>query len=248
MKGSDKTIKVKCLRGSKKLIKGAIYECTRLYYRVEDKKAGKTLKEIGGKSIHLKNFGSYSDFTRFETIDGKSLIDIEPFNTNYRKYGKRLTKDNVKKGSVVKCRYSSSKYLIRGENYIVKDVKIEINNWTTKPHLTSVKVYNGQNRWYTSYNFELLDIKEQRKLKIDEIGGKKEITTKKRKFEFYSEIKKISIIFKIISDIFSTLENVEVDRSSIDLESLIIERGAQHNIIKDDLKGLIDLKTISKKL
>jgi hypothetical protein len=232
----EETLKVVIVRSSsKKLIKGCVYECDS--YKV---------KENGYKCISIKGIGTYSNLDLFKTLDGKSLKEIKPFKTkksNVINFTYNLEKDKLKEGDIIVCRYSTSKYLSKGNNYIVKEIK-HGQNYRGETVIDKVKVNNGKNLFYSISNFSLIDKTEQRKLKFSNMDGG-EITSRKRKFENFTENEKCTVILNILSGIFKNIDFV-YELKNFNLLDEILLIGKNNDMIESDVKKIIDVDFYQK--
>jgi len=225
-------LEVVCIKASNRLIKGEIYECTH------------KSKSNRGVRYYIKDVGSFSDLKRFQTKDGKSLNEIEDFDIPSQQVNyERLTLDNLKVGDFVLCRHSSSKYISMDTYYQILDIKTKVNSWDNKVRLESIKISNGRNNYYQSYGFVLVDLKKARELKLKSIGNPDfKITSDKRKWENFSETKKLLTISEIFKSITISISLTKSKNKITSIDDFILERGKSYNMIKDDIepyRGLI---------
>jgi len=222
-------IKVICVnpKGSKKLIKGAIYSATSIgtdYHNPED------------RFIRI-SVGRYS-LNCFTFIDGNSLKNEPDFVIEYKPM-LDFTKDYT--DQCVRCRWSSSKILKNGEIYYIESQRI-INkkswNGTLTPYY-QVKL-RGINRWTSSSNFEEIHISEQRKIKLNNLNGEKVKTGEStRKFLHYSERERIQILCQLLNSSLIDINNAEL-MERVDLFKIILNKGKQYNIIDEDVKPFLE--------
>ena len=232
----EETLKVVIVRStSKKLIKGCVYECDS--YKVN---------ENGYKWISIKGIGTYSNLDLFRTLDGKSLKEIKPFKTkskDFISFTYNLEKDKLKEGDIIVCRYSTSKYISKGNNYIVKEIKYRLN-YRGETVIDKVKVNNGKNAFYSISNFSLIEKTEQRKLKFSNMDGG-QITSRKRKFENFTENEKCNVVLNILSGIFKNLDFV-YELKNFNLLDEILLIGKNNDMIESDVKKIIDVDFYQK--
>ena len=229
-------IKIVCVKGSKKLIKGAVYDL------ISFKKWTNCYTYV------VKDAGRYTDITRFTLQSGESLSTLESFTLDLLTKPSLYKPDNLKKGQIIKCIRGTSKYLVQGEYYLVKDIqKRTWIDWTGNQNfsINGIKVNNGQNRFYGVTNFEWVDIIEQRKVKLSNIGGSN-LRNYSRNFDRYSDLKKIRVLHEIVYITLKNLENCDYNASNIDLKQLLIENGCSHHINENDIMKYINIDDIKK--
>ena len=228
-------IKVICVKtfSSKKLIKGAIYLATNI-----------TTDSIS-KTRHIRiPIGLYS-IDCFTLLDGKSLSNFPDFAI---KYQESLNANINYTNQLVRCRYSSGKYLKTGEIYYVESQKTKlIKNWSGNLYpYTQIRI-RGMRNWVSMNNFEEMHISEQRKIKLKNLNGEKIKTGEEtRKFLHYTEKERIQIFFQLLSSSLIDINSAELTEQ-INISKLILNKGKQYNIIEEDIKPFLNnLKPILK--
>ena len=223
-------IQVICInsRNSTKLVKGAIYCATSLYsYRA------------GEKIICIKGIGAYN-VNSFTFLDGTSLHTAPDFTTEQPKMID--PKEKNYKGQYVKCRYSSGKSMKEGEIYYVED-QLEIVRDNSSYYGSSNKYIEyklkirGIKNKVSPYNFNEIDIIQQRYIKLKNLKGDKIKTgDQTRKFLLYTEKERLSIVFDLLSRVLidvRSIKNLEDTTSTI--IDLMIKKGSKYAIIKEDI-------------
>ena len=97
----------------------------------------------------------------------------------------------------------------------------------------------GLRNFVNVYGFDKIHIKEQRKLKLQNIGGSKIKTgLDKRKFLYYSEEEKLKIIFELLAISIKNLERVK-ELKNYNIIDMVVKLGSKYDIIKDDVQPLM---------
>lgn len=226
-------IRVVCIKtGNTKLIKGGVYlaECvfTNTYYNV------------GSREVQLKSGGTYK--IDFFTYNGEPLDNVPDFNF----YGNRenIVKPDKKDytGQFVTCRAGSGKYLKTGEIYYVEEQKNVTSNFKNTTWSDVKFKIRGIKNLTIATNFNEIDIKKQRSIKLNSLNGE---TTKTgdqtRKFLLFSEKERTSILFQILSKVLIDLMKVELDQPA-DLTKMMITKGKIYNITEEDIKPFLTQK------
>jgi hypothetical protein len=219
----QKPIKVKCVNpnSSTKLIKNGIYELTGIYTHSRNR-----------RTAYIKNVGSYS-INSFETLNGESLKNISDFFINTYNENKIDEKKDYT-GQFVKCRYSSSKSLKKGEIYYVENQFLE--NRTSYYNVIKFKIRGIRNR-VNSYNFEEIPQQEQRNIKLKNLAGQKIKTGEQtRKFLLYTEQERIYYFLETLSRVVKDIINTDTTNSDIDIIDMVVKRGNKHNMRREDIE------------
>ena len=229
----SKPLKVICIRSgnSTKLIKGGVYSVLALYTRSVD------------RTIYLKDVGNYN-IKNFTLLNGDLLDNTADFNTMSIRIN---TEKNNYTGQFVVGRTTSGKSLKEGEIYYVEEHRKIIEKRMS---------YGGQLQQYTidkfkirgiknllfAYNFEEIEIKEQRHIKLKYLKG--EVTKtgdQTRKFLLYTEKEKTIILFDILAKALIDLKYVELDKPANIIEMMII-KGKKYVVNEDDIKSFLSQK------
>jgi len=239
--------------GTKKLIKGQKYFAEALW---EDNgwNNNKTPsiphkgKFVHRRRIRVKGINDYF-VDRFKPTDGSNFYDISVFGEKNRWKNDNIIKPNNKNyiGQYILCRYEGkSKYLKSGQIYYVEDHRSTpiVNNWGGT-HIKHTFKLTGLRNYVSPFGFNEIPLKEQRKLKLQSIGGKEIISgLNKRKFLYYSDIEKKKILIQLFLDSIKNLENIK-DLNGVTIVDLMVNSGKNYDVIEEDIKPLIN-KSLSK--
>ncbi len=254
-------IEVICIndKGTKKLIKGQKYTIEALW-----EYSGYNNKNIAninhnGKFVHRRRVrvSGVNDYfvDRFEPADGRNFYDIPIFGdeNKWKKYRERAVSPDKKnyKGQFVKCRYDgNSKFLKSGEIYYVEDCrKKSVNIHFGTSYEYSFKLA-GLRNYINPHGLDEIPMKEQRKLKLETIEGKKILSgLNKRKFLYFSEFEQKRIILYLYLNSINNLDNV-TNLENVNIVNIMVDAGEKYDIRADDIIPIMDksLNDISKDL
>lgn len=228
-----KPLKVICInsKNSTKLIKGGIYNA-------------QTLSTYGSeRTMYLKDVGSYN-IKNFTLLNGDKFNNINDFNVIS---SVRIDDKKDYTGQFVKSRTSNGRTLKESEIYYVEEHRKTIENKTNysgQPYQENISKFKirGIKNLFFSYNFEEIDIKEQRHIKLKHLKGE---TTKTgdqtRKFLLYSEKERTIILFETLTKALIDLKHVELDKPANIIEMMLI-KGKNYVINEDDIKSFLNEK------
>jgi hypothetical protein len=194
-----------CIKSSKKLVKNATYKVATLNnHNVKGfSHFTPTLKiYLTDNSIQTFPLSSFKpegtvDFpqTNWMCPDYRTELDLK----DQMKIDKRL-----KAGDYVVPVYDSLKTLVMGRKYKVKEVKFH-EHTSSFGHTTWTDIkrkLEGSERWYVSWNFRKCTNQESREVSLkslfDESTDVERVGKFKRKFDYYEEEEKKSILLKFI--------------------------------------------------
>ena len=225
-------LKVVCInsRNSTKLIKGGIYSVFALDTRGTE------------KTIYLKDVGSYN--IKNFTLNGGSLDKIPDFNIMG---SNSINLKNDYTGQFVICRNNSGRSLKEGEIYYVEEHKklIEnVRNYTGQMMQRTVDKFKirGIKNLLFAYNFNEIEIKEQRHIKLKHLKGEFIKTgDQTRKFLLYTEKEKTIILFELLAKSLTDLKYVELNKPANIIEMMLI-KGKKYVINEDDIKLFLNQK------
>ena len=228
-------MKVKSKKGSKKIVKGMVYD-TKFFANDPKSTMGNSFRNRYGR-ILIEGYGMYrcADFT---TTYGKPLPQID-FDERLKNYVEFKAED-TKKGDIVVCQSDRYKYLIKGAKYRVEDVKIhQHGNTGTYVYQTTEMKLEGYKRWLSCNNwtFRRLNTQEYRDLALSQIFDKEENFSVDfiRKFDKSKNPDKILIetIAKSILDKY---------RHELDIVQWGIEKNSTtYDLHKEDFDHLLDI-------
>lgn len=224
-------MKVICTDGKNtKLIEGQIYEALDI--------CGKNVSPMRKNSnyayehILLANGDSYHNLSRFSTLNGKTLDEIDLVYES-DKEDLTIKKSTISKGDLigswVYCvKDSGSKYFIKDNYYKVEDVEVHYH-WYYE-----LKI-EGYDRYYTANRFRLLSKKQRREIKIDIINGIEVVTTNfDRKFDILSPDEKANVI---ITKLYNAKKEISKNNfKNISIEDYIIECDNIYDINMEDIE------------
>jgi hypothetical protein len=222
-------MKVKSIKGNRKLIKGHVYETD--FFNNDQNQTSNNYR-YSYKRISIKDRGYYNvdDFTQ---TDGQPLPKIL-YDIQVKKEPTKIS--DLKKGDVLVCLSDQRfKYLIKGGKYRISDIRI------TNPSSTwgagDIRL-EGYNRWlmWSTWNFRKLSLQESRDLALSQIFDKEENFSVefKRKFELKSD-KDVVLIETLAKSI------LDKNRHELNVIDWGIEKsGGNFKLTQEDFKHLMD--------
>ena len=237
-------------RGTKKLIKGQKYIVEALWEESGWINVKPFIPHNGKlvlrRQVRIKGINDYFSY-RFKTVSGISFYDISLFGEKNRWRNNIIQPGENYTGQYVTCRYDgNSKYLRIGEIYYVEEHKILIfkNSYGRNSENHTFKL-TGLKNYVNTWNFDKIPLKEQRKLKLQNISGEKiTIGLNKRKFLYFSDIEQKKILIQLFLDSIKNLEHIE-ELKGVNIIDTMLNSGKQYDIRKEDIKPLIS-KSLSK--
>jgi len=169
----------------------------------------------------------------FQPEGGGDFAQIVWMSSDYRAMldEKDQTKidTNLKSGDYVVPIHDGLKTLIRGKKYKVTEVSFithKNSSWV------EIKIkLEGSNRFYTSYNFRKCTNQESREISLnslfDESTGTESVNKHKRKFDYFSEDEKKSILVR-----FLVASCNDRFRNKIDIMDWTIQKTAKNYSLK----------------
>ena len=147
---------------------------------------------------------------------------------------------NLKSGDYVVPTHDSLKTLVKGRKYRVKDVRV-IDHKTSLGAVSwsDIKIrLEGSERWYTSWNFRKCTNQETRDISLkslfDEVVDIEKVNKHKRKFDYYSDEEKISMLLRFVV----TSANDRF-RNQMDIIDWTVEKTAnRYSINKEDFDSV----------
>ncbi len=225
-------MKVKCIKGTTKLVKGSIYEVARLNNLA-----------TGYNNIYLVGFGNYTP-KNFTQLDGSPLPQItwvrqQPVDTTM------LKPELINVGDILVCKSEQYVHFTKGSKYKVAEIqKVARPNYGTV--LTGTVYYKykikfeGYNRFIepNAWSFRMLAIDESRDLSLNSMFGEEvdlSVDVKTRKLDTVVDKNKTLI---------ETLAKAICDRNRHDLS--VIEWASQKSsrnlkVKPEDYKDLMNL-------
>jgi hypothetical protein len=222
-------------KGTTKLVKNQKYKITQLYenrsYGTANKHCEHNGVNVTVRRIQVEGVGSYF-VDRFKLVNGKNFYDIPLFRDEVNYNENRISNGEDLTGQYILCTYEgNSKYLKSGQIYQVERHTRE--SWSGKIKIKGLRSFVG------TYGFDKIPLKEQRKIKLQNMSGT-EIKTglDKRKFLYYSEDEKLKIIFELLAISIKNLSAIE-NLKNYTIVDMIVKVGSKYNIIEDDIKPLM---------
>lgn len=147
---------------------------------------------------------------------------------------------NLKGGDYVVPTNDGLKTLVKGRKYVVKDVRV-IDHKSSMGQITwsDIKIkLEGSERWYTSWNFRKCTNQESREISLktlfDEAVDVEKVNKHKRKFDYYSDEEKISMLLRFVV----TSANDRF-RNQMDIIDWTVEKTAnRYSIKKEDFDSV----------
>ena len=247
-------MKVTCIKeGSKYLVKGETYEVED--YRPAGKYTSNGRTYNRSSYLLLKGVPSKQDPKKFKMSNGKLLSEYtrEIKNNPRYTYNSELRISDVNKlkvGDYVKCNTDGLKHFIKGQYYKVTDIKIKTTEKTiysqSRTYIEKIKL-EDQNRFLSTYRFQLLSTSDKRKLSLGELLGDKpkELKRYDRKWDsIKDDNKKKMILLEKILEANKLLQNQSLSLSPKDY---ILKKMNNYGLVSDDFK-LIENMTLKELL
>jgi hypothetical protein len=225
-------MQVLCVKGTKRLVKGCIYEVEsisnlRLHHQ-----------QRFYPMVKIKGIASFT-INNFKLPDGSELPKINWTDPNIITFKSDYNSIlNISIGDVVVFKSNDSRTLVNGNKYRVVDIKR--TDARNVYRAIDIKV-DGNNRWVKSYNFRVCSDQEKRELSINILfdSNTEELkVTKKRKIDNFIGEEKDNILLKILFDAM----NDRYRNNMTILEWAINKSGYIYNLNKDDFKEILDKK------
>ena len=198
-------MKVKSKVNTKRLVKGSIYEVTKLYNSNSNQnkyyRSRITIKLNDGvtQTFSINNF-KMEDGTDIPQIDYVS----EWWKLNYiNPYDLRINESNIKEGDFVIYLRNSHRSLITDKKYKVEKVNIRTykSPYGNSHSEVEIKV-EGSTRFYKSYSFRKCTMEETRDTNLKLVFGEDAdvmiVDKKKRKIDIFTEEEKQKILLEIL--------------------------------------------------
>lgn len=245
-------MKVLCVKGTKRLVKGSVYDVKSLTNKNNSNTTWfrPNISILGPDNSFLGNF-VVSNFTQ---LDGSKIPEINwVSNITTQDLFKSVDAENLKKGDIVVYRGgNNSKTYNNNQKYKINDIKITSRTVNTMSYQTGqnvARVYKdkyikieGSNRWVKEWNFRLPSIQETRTLSLnvlfDENKEELAVNKNKRKIDHFTGVEKDSILVKIL---FESMNDKYRNNMTI-LEWGINKIGNKYSLTKDDFKHLLSKK------
>jgi len=230
-----------CIKPTKRLVKNATYKVASFqnqntkgyaYFRPSIK------IYLTEDSIHTFPLDS------FKPTVGDTFQQINYISQDYRLFldekDQMKIDRNLKGGDYVVPIHDGLKTLVKSRKYKVKDVRaIDHKSSMGAITWTDIKIkLEGSERWYTSWNFRKCTNQESREISLkslfDESIDVEKVNKHKRKFDYYSEEEKISMLIRFVV----TSANDRF-RNQMDIIDWTVEKTAnRYSINKEDFDSV----------
>lgn len=227
---------------SKQLFHDQKYTCTDIYLDTYSSTA----------TIKLKDISPNFSIDRFLLPDGSKIL-MEEFRTN--SYSSKiaminlLDDDRFKEGqciigSKIICDVNNLKTIIKDKLYYISDVSLcDVHRGSVNyQRIDKIKI-EGSNKWYSAWNFCMLDISISRELDIDSILGNensklKEMTTYTKDVD---ESEKINNLLSSITDAINYKKKLK--NTNLTISDIIKKRSlSKYNIKMSDFSYLNNIE------
>ena len=230
-----------CVRPTKRLVKNATYKVAS--FQNQNTKGYSYFRST--IKIYLTD-DSIQTFPldSFKPTVGDNFQQINYISPEYRlfldeKDQMKIDKD-LKSGDYVVPTHDGLKTLVKGRKYRVKDVRV-IDHKTSLGAVSwsDIKIrLEGSERWYTSWNFRKCTNQETRDISLkalfDEVVDIEKVNKHKRKFDYYSNEEKISMLLRFVV----TSANDRF-RNQMDIIDWTVEKTAnRYSINKEDFDSV----------
>ena len=201
-------MKVICVKNTKRLVKGAIYEVD----KIVAKPTTLANKRMRSKSILVNINGSSYRFrtNNFKTEDGKDIPEIDwesdakKESDSQSRYLNRV-KNTIKSGDYVICLSNNHKYIVYGNKYRVSEVDIQNivpPRYSFRSELIRIKL-EGDSKFYSSNSFRCCTVQEARDTSLKVVFGepteiKIPLSKSDRKIDQYDEQTKFKKLVKTV--------------------------------------------------
>jgi hypothetical protein len=198
-------MKVKSKVNTKRLVKGSIYEVTKLYNSNSNQnkyhRSRITIKLNDGvtQTFSINNF-KMEDGTDIPKIDYVS----EWWKLNYiNPYDLRINESNIKEGDFVIYLRNSHRSLITDKKYKVEKVNIKSYKGYAGNSFQEVEIkVEGSTRFYKAYSFRRCTVEETRDTNLKLVFGEDtdlvKVDKSVRKIDIFSEEEKQKILLEIL--------------------------------------------------
>lgn len=226
-------MKVICIKGNKKLLKGHIYECdfydTQINQWRTSRPSNTTGKQYYNNRLSIVGFGWYTT-SAFTDEHGKSI----PSNSIYDVRAKRQPNSEIvlKTGDIIVCHSDRFKNFIKGNKYKISEIQ---TSKVRSYNRTKIKI-EGYNRWITfnSWTFKKLGEQESRDIYLDSLLNNTTINTE-------IGIKGVENKDKLMLEILSK-SILDRNRHELSIVDWAIEKYNRCGLTKDDFKLLLNKK------
>jgi hypothetical protein len=238
-------MKVICLKNTKKLVKGSIYEV--LYLNNLDNKTSHYFRP--SITIRLNDFSNCSfGIANFKLENGKNLPEINWSSDEWKntkiENSKSIIGDSnpVKVGDYVTYLRNAHKSLINGRIYRISDVrqiKHTFHNGSTWAE-TEIQV-EGSSRFYKTYSFGKCNPQKAREISLsslfDQETGVELIDKSTRKIDKYDPLEKEKLLIKILMS-----ASFDINRNNMTIiEWACRKTGNQFSVEPNDFNAICDL-------
>jgi hypothetical protein len=144
----------------------------------------------------------------FKPTVGDTFQQINYISPEYRSFLEERDQmkidRNLKGGDYVVPIHDGLKTLVNGRKYVVKDVQvIDHKSSSGAVTWTDIKIkLEGSQRWYTSWNFRKCTNQEAREINLKTLFDEKvdieKVNKHKRKFDYYTDEEKTSMLLRFI--------------------------------------------------
>lgn len=236
-------MKIKSLKSTNKLVRGAVYEALALYNN-NSKKLNHFSPYV---IININGYPYRTSTSNIKNEDGSDLPEInwecEVYKDMKANSGQYLNTDDVKIGDYVTPRNNTLKSLIIGRKYKVTNVqKIKhesISKYSKEWVETKISI-EGSNRLYSAFTFKKCSVSESRNINLNEVLGQptdlEKANTTVRKIETFSDTDRDRILI-------SVLMTAVLDRSRNNMSIMqwaVKKIGSRYSVIESDFDNLLD--------
>lgn len=198
-------MKALCIRNTKRLVKGAIYDVARL------SNLNSPTQRKPSPKIWVKINGGFCLFTmnNFTLENGDDFPKINWESDEYRQIANeysqsRIDSKSIKKGDYVVYRRNSHKALVTNNKYKVTDVReIQHKSYGGSTWSELEIQVEGSSRYYKQYSFRKCTVQETREISLGEVLGEETDVSKvldktQRKIDQYDDTTKERILTKVL--------------------------------------------------
>jgi len=225
-----------CIRPTKRLVKNATYKVAS--FQNQNTKGYTHFRSTIRIYLTEDSVQSFP-LDSFKPTVGDSFQQINYVSPEYRSFlderDQMKIDRNLKGGDYVVPTHDGLKTLVRGRKYAVKDVQaIDHKSSSGQVTWTDIKIkLEGSQRWYTSWNFRKCTNQEAREISLktlfDESVDVEKVNKHKRKFDYYTDEEKISMLLRFVV----TSANDRY-RNQMDIIDWTVEKTAERYSLKKE--------------